>query len=220
MLRDILDLRFAFLSPVMADGEEDDDESEDEDEDADDDDAGSEANEAGSVDDGERKRLNDEAKKHRLRAKELAQKLRERERAEKEAEEKNKPELERLRSQVGSLKTVTAERDKYAVEVAVLRAAMENKITDVDYFMFKLEKGNHLKLDEEGDLPDTFDEAVKKLAKELSTSEKDETESESSEFTGKKVPPKSPTLSTKKQGKSTDPNSLAKKYPALLGRSS
>jgi hypothetical protein len=222
---DTLDLRFAFLLPVMAEGEEDDEEAEDEEEEE----SGEEDQEKPPKTAKERdeyiKRLQGEAKKHRLKAKDERAKRLELERKNRAAEEATKPMEDQL-------KTVQKERDELKatvqsqkVDIAVTKMALDLGVKDVDYFQWKLQKQGHLSVDEEGDLTDEFDEAAKALAKEMTAAGKagsagagsSETEEEESET---EPPPKSPTLSGSKKGKKeTDREALTRKYPALLSRS-
>jgi len=220
VIQKILDLRFAFLAPVMGAGDEVDEEDEGEEE-GDEGEEGAEG--AGDKLDPRIKAANEEAKKHRLKAKELARKLREKEAAEREQADKDKPEIERLKTQVKRTEGVVSERDELKVRVAVLEMAIENGIKDVDFFEYKLGKTGLLKLDEEGDLPEELQDEVKKLVKKMAESEKDdgeERDAQEDEGAAKTPPPKSPRLSGKGKGKKEDSDlaALAKRYPALMQR--
>jgi hypothetical protein len=227
MNSDIFDLRFAFLSPVMAAGEEDNEEDEVEDEDNE--------NEPDDQDTGQRggrnkdeyiRSLKEEAKKNRLKAKDLSRQLREKEKAAEAQAEKEKPEIDRLKSEIEKLKPISAELNEVKIRNIVLEKAIEYKVSgDVDFLEFKLRKKGLLKLDEEGDLPDEFEDAVKALAKEMrAESEKEPAESgdDRSDKGEKPAPtPKSPRLGgKKKQGKDeSDVAVMAKRFPALTQRS-
>lgn len=220
---DIFDLRFAFLSPVMGMAEEDDEEDEVEDADDTEGDDQETGAKGGRNKDEYIRSLKEEAKRNRLKAKEYSRQLREAAKAAEAQAEKEKPEIDRLKGEIERLKPVATERDELRIRNIVLEKAIEYKVSgDVDFLEFKLRKQGLLKLDEEGDLPDEFEDAVKKLAKEMrAESEKDDAESGDRSNEGEKpIPPKSPKLGgKKKQGdKEGDVASLAKRFPALTQR--
>lgn len=217
----IVDLRSAFdaaLSPAgMPDGEgdeeDDDDGSDDGDDDADSSGDDSSGGEADVIKDPEKKKLSDEAAKHRTRAN--AEKIR----ADKfEAElrkiqDKDKSELEKTQR---DLEEAVKERDALKEEVRSMKVSVEfslkhaSKFRDAEAALTLLERKGEFSVNDDGEV-EGMDSAVSALLKSkpyLAQSEGDVEDD--------KLPPSGDTNNGKRnKGEKLQREQLAKKFPAL-----
>lgn len=234
-ISDPFDVRDAFrlaLSAAYDGGDEEEEEEEEEDNDdasgsggAGGDDKGGSASGDDTIKDPEKHRLSQEAKQRRIEAKQ-AKRERDEARAELQAiRDKEKPENDRLKSELEAEKAKTATLSSLATK-AIVRAGVSDVARDngiasdkVDYLRFLLNEGEHLALDDEYEFESDLDTVVKDLIKKnpsLVEVASGDDEGKGGDDEGEDGTPSGRPVNGKKdKGGKGDFATLAKKYPAL-----
>lgn len=221
---DPLDLRSIYvtlLSLRSYEGEEEDDEEDDTDDEEDDNEENEDKDEDKvKIKDPEKKRLSDEAARHRREKKEWREKAKELERKNQEFESKDKSDSEKLQTEVGNLKK-DLDRWKTLASQAVIDRDVERGlrnagVTDsetIDIARYYLDKDGGLELDEDGeieDLEERITALVKKRPKLVSIgSNEDSDEDNSNGSSGRAMNGK------RKKDQGLDSEALMKRFPAL-----
>lgn len=201
-------------------GDDDDEDDDDDDSDAGGDDkgkGGKEGFDKDAIKDPEKKRLHDEAKKHRLEAKAAKKERDDLLREKQEREDKDKPELERLKGENETLKAEVAklqERDLTNSVKSEFGMKYAKQFQDAEDALDILVRRHKFEVDDDGEV-EGLDEAVKDLLAKKpylaasGSKDSDEDDDSSGEPSGRRVGGKG-----KKKG-NADQEALLKKYPAL-----